>query len=40
MVTMETEESDHCRKGAETRVNLWTVRQQNGRCREVAVVER
>ena len=30
---------DRCRE-VETRVNVWTVRQKNGRCREVAAVER
>ena len=34
--TLGTEESGHCRD-VETRVNLWTVRQKNGHCREMAV---
>ena len=34
-----TEENSHCTE-VETRVNVWTVRQKNGQCREVAVVER
>ena len=29
---------DRCRE-VETRVNVWTVRQNNGRCREVTAVE-
>ena len=36
---LETEEIEHSRE-VETRVNVRTVNQKNGRCREVAVVER
>ena len=34
--TLRTEESGHFRE-VKTRVNVWTVRQKNSRCREVAV---
>ena len=34
--TLGKEESGHCRE-AETRVNVWTVRQKNGCPREVAI---
>ena len=35
-VTLVTEKSGHCRE-VETNVNLWTVRQKNSCCGEVAV---
>ena len=34
--TLGTEESGHCR-GVEAKVNVWTVRQKNGHCREAPV---
>ena len=34
--TLGTEESGHCRE-VETIVNVWTVHQKNGHCREMAV---
>ena len=36
MATLGTEESGHCWE-VETRVNVWTVHQKNGRVREVAI---
>ena len=36
MATLGTEKSDHCRE-VQTGVNVWTVSQKSGRCREVAV---
>ena len=36
MATLGTEASGRCRE-VETKVNVWTVRPQNGRCGEVAV---
>ena len=35
MASLGTEKSGHCRE-VETRVNVWTIRKKNGRCREVA----
>ena len=34
--TLGTEESGHCRED-KAKVNVWTVRQKNAHCREVAV---
>lgn len=38
MATLGTEQSNH-RREVETRVNVWTVYQKKGRCREVAIIE-